>query len=60
MKSIADYISEWKSMNASNNQTYSDILNKDSNSSLLAELDPEQQRIYNEIKESDMRRLRQS
>lgn len=60
MKSIADYISEWKAMNASNNQTYSDILNNDSNSSLLAELDPEQQRMYNEIKESDMRRLRQS
>ena len=60
MKSIADYISEWKVMNASSNQTYSDILNNDLNSSLLAELDPEQQRIYNEIKESDMRRLRQS
>ena len=60
MKSIADYISEWKAMHASNNQTYSDILNNDSNSSLLAELDPEQQRMYNEIKESDMKRLRQS
>ena len=60
MKSIADYISEWKAMHASSNQTYSDILNNDSNSSLLAELDPEQQRMYNEIKESDMKRLRQS
>ena len=60
MKSIADYISEWKAMNASSNQTYSDILNNDSISSLIAELDPEQQRLYNEIKESDMRRLRQS
>lgn len=60
MKSIADYISEWKAMHTSSNQTYSDILNNDSNSSLLAELDPEQQRLYNEIKESDMKRLRQS
>ena len=58
MKSIADYMAEWKAMNASKNQTYSDILNNDSSSAILADLDPEQQRIYNEIKESDMKRLR--
>ena len=60
MKSIADYIAEWKSIAIYKNQTYADITSKDDTSSLLAELDPEQQRIYNDIKESDMRRLRQS